>query len=406
MSNGDDDVPLGGSERAGGMPSYGGGPPADPPGVRRAQAVEPEVRRAEPVEVRKAQPVTLEDRFKSATEVAYDNYRQLRSDQAQALKEEEWYTQQKQRLLSEPMPKMPSFEEMFSPGPYGGPPAQTQALTPQQQGFKFGHFLAYSAVAYPLALLSGKRGQAAWNAMEAAGIGMNGIASGNRGQANAAGVLWKEQNDEALKWGDARLRYYEKIIQNRNTDLKEKLELAETMATFYKDKVTADIAASGEWDKFIGHLGKLETVLNNAHKVRAAHEMAIMTDLGLGPEMKAYVQQMYTQNKDLRAGLQSEDPAEYMKAYDEGVTRFPFKKFHEAKLKEQEQQKLKLYKEEHPEEFTLPPGAQPRAGAPPPPAQTGPQSSATPMSPADAQQLQTRARSVLGRLFSTDQSGQ
>lgn len=258
---------------------------------------------------------------------ATDRYQK---DTEQNAKDRQWVHQQMQHLLSQPLPKMPSYSQVY--------PQQTappEAATPGGIAKNlWGSLAGYAAIALPLAFMIGRKGPAAWGAMNGMGKALEAISQGAEQRGQQAITLWKAQNDQAIKIGEQRMSYYKDILANRKTDLEEKMQLLQHTADYFEDRQVADKAEAGNWKDVVDVLRQRDQLVANAQKWRAQHEMGILKEFGLDAAHKDYIGRLAAKNPDLRDGLSSSDPATYRAAYDKAVKRYTWDQYIQDRKRE------------------------------------------------------------------------
>jgi hypothetical protein len=166
-----------------------------------------------------------------------------------------------QKDLAQPMPQAPTAAPA-----YPLPPSEIRER--QDMG---NAALGYMAVAFPLAMLLGRRGRnAGWYALGALGEGMQAVIKGQNARAATAMERYKESVALVQKQSEAAYKQYAAIMENRKMGLDQKLGLMQTVAGVYKAHEIMDAARSKNIDRITGLLTKVENAVNKQHPEAAA----------------------------------------------------------------------------------------------------------------------------------------
>lgn len=269
----------------------------------------------------RAQLATPEDKLDQQQDDAIQQTikfnRQFDQDRQEQERTNQWVRQEQEKLLSEPLPKMPSYSDLYG-DVQGQQQQQSQALKNWKRKESLA-MLAYAAIALPLAFFT--RGAAGAGAMRGFSAGLDALKEGFDDKAKQHIALWKAQNDQMIKEGDRRMKYYKDVLSNRKLDMEERMQMLDLVAKSIGDKSVADAAEAGQWSKTATLLHQREQLLINAKKKSRDIEQAIFPKLGLDQLHKDYVNWLAQKHSDLRKGLYSSDSDQYWKAYDDGSSR-------------------------------------------------------------------------------------
>jgi len=287
---------------------------------------EPEVRRAEPV-------TESED----ALDHALRAQKEERIIEEQNLKQQQQAQMDLQQLYSDPVPKMPSFEETY-PSPTL-PPGFGQTNNDLKTAM-----MRYAAVALPLAFAFGARGGGwAGGAAKAFAEGLEGVKAGYLKKSQQGYALWKYQNDMAIEQGEHKMTYYKDVIANRTMNMTEKKEQIQAMAKYWGDSAIAAKAITESYHSTVDILENREKLLSDAIKARAEAEGKLATLMGSTEEQKEYLAYLARKSmegghpelaKEMEDAVQGKQGASFAEAYWKATKLYPFKEFHDARRKE------------------------------------------------------------------------
>jgi hypothetical protein len=298
--------------------------------------------------VQRALPVDPQTQYEDALQQGMRLRKEQMSADERYTKEAEWAHKQAEQLLSDPMPKMPSFEEAY-PQPK---PMPTQAA--QDKKSRAQTVAAFIGVAIPLALaLGGRRRGAAIGAIAGLSQGIQAINEGYDDKAKHAAALWKQQNDMAAKYGKDQMEYYKDIIANRKTNIEEKMQLLNHTAESFKDEAMMKKTEVEQWDGVVKTLTGREKLLQDFMKNKQQNEEKIMRMLGSGAEYEDYKQRLIQKSPSFKKAIESGDSERYFDEYNKASEKYPWQKF----LDEKQQMKIKEAKARKEAEAELSPDA-------------------------------------------------
>jgi hypothetical protein len=308
------------------------------PSTGQADPNQPTVRRAIPFDPQHDYDDALQQGMKLRTEwlQADERYR----------KEAEWGQKQAEKVLNEPMPPMPSFDQAYpQPKPM---PAQND------QKDRSKTILSFMAVAIPLAIaLGGRRRGSAIGALAGLSQGIQAINEGYDDKAKHAAALWKQQNDAAAKYGKDQMDYYKDIIANRKTSIEEKMQLINHTAEAFKDEAMVKKSEVDDWNGVVESLAKRQQLYDDHLKNRIDTEEKIMKHLGSGEVYEDYKQHLMQKSPDFRKAAESGDSGAYFREYNKAVEKYTWKDF----LDEKEKMKVQEAKDKKKAESDLDDGA-------------------------------------------------